>query len=227
MGGERPKVLVELGGVPLVVRVLNTVAAAGIPRAVAVVGFGAQAVRTRLSREDFGIRVDDCLQPEQRGTGHAVQCAMPSLSDDEDPVFILSGDVPGLRAQTLAELERATMASSGGLGLLVFVPDDPAGYGRIVRSEGRAIRIVEHKDANASELEIAECNAGIYCVRSELLRRELGSLRDDNSQGELYLTDLVERAAKAGDVATVSVEALEVAGVNTPEQLSALERALA
>jgi bifunctional UDP-N-acetylglucosamine pyrophosphorylase/glucosamine-1-phosphate N-acetyltransferase len=118
--------------------------------------------------------------------------------------------------------------TSGGLSFLVFRPGDPSGYGRVLRdADGRVTRIREHRDASPEELRVDLCNAGVYCVRAEHLHRELPRLQAANAQGEIYLTDLVERVAVHGEVEALEVDAREVAGVNTPEQLEALERARA
>jgi bifunctional N-acetylglucosamine-1-phosphate-uridyltransferase/glucosamine-1-phosphate-acetyltransferase GlmU-like protein len=164
------------------------------------------------------------LQAEQRGTGHAVQCALPALAGHEGPVLILSGDVPRLRAQTLRALAEACAASPGGLALATFSPADPTGYGRIVRDDAAAVRaIVEERDASPEQRRIGECNAGVYCADAGLLRRELPRLGSANAQGEIYLTDLIAAAAGQGGVTALPVAADEVAGVNTREQLAALE----
>jgi bifunctional UDP-N-acetylglucosamine pyrophosphorylase/glucosamine-1-phosphate N-acetyltransferase len=139
-------------------------------------------------------------------------------------VLILSGDVPLLRAQTLEALALACSRTTAGISLASFRAADPSGYGRIVRdADRRCVAIREHEDASAAEREIDECNAGVYCVRAEHLRRELPQLGADNAAGEIYLTDLIALRARAGEVAVVEVEADEVAGVNTPEQLEQLE----
>lgn len=223
MGSDLPKVLHPLLGEPLVVHPIRAARAAGVAAIVLVVGHGADLVRAALASADD---VRFALQPEQRGTGHAVQCALPALADHAGPVLILSGDVPGLRAETLRALVERCAASGGGLALATFVPEDPHGYGRIVRDErGRVAAIVEQRDADAATLAIRECNAGVYCADAAVLRRELPGLGSANAQGEIYLTDLVARVAAAG-VEGVVVPADEVAGVNTREQLAAIERRL-
>jgi bifunctional UDP-N-acetylglucosamine pyrophosphorylase/glucosamine-1-phosphate N-acetyltransferase len=194
-----------------------------------VIGHQAEAVREavedRLPASE-GWAIDYALQLEQRGTGHAVACALPLLDQGfAGAVLILSGDVPLLSATTLETLARACEASSAGISLASFRPADPSGYGRIVRDEsGRVTGIREHKDASPAERAIVECNAGVYCVLAEHLRRELPTLGSNNAAGEIYLTDLIAVRATRGEVAVVEVDADEVAGVNTPEQLAALEQ---
>jgi len=222
MGSDLPKVLHLLLGEPLVVHPIRAARAAGVAAIVLVVGHGAAAVQAALAPMYPDLRY--ALQVEQRGTGHAVLCALPELADHDGPVLILSGDVPGLRPATLRALVERCAASGAGLALATFTPEDPRGYGRIVRGEDGQVRaIVEERDADADTRAIRECNAGVYCAAAGLLRRELPSIGTANAQGEIYLTDLVARVASAG-VAGLAVPADEVAGVNTPEQLAAIAR---
>lgn len=227
MNSEIPKVLHPIGGRPLVVHALRAARAAGVDRFVVVVGHGADAVEAAV-RAELGDRAAFAVQAEQNGTGHAVSCALPALGAFEGPVLILSGDVPGTRPETLRALIDACEESASGLAFLSFRLEDPGGYGRVVRdAAGRPTRIREHADASAAELAIGECNAGIYCVQARHLREVLPRLGASNAQGEIYLTDLVEHVAAGGEVVALEVDGLEVAGVNTPEQLARLEHALA
>ncbi len=222
MGSDLPKVLHPLLGEPLVVHAIRAARAAGAARVVVVVGHGAALVRGALAPFPG---LEFALQAEQKGTGHAVQQALPALADHAGDVLILSGDVPRLRAATLERLAGACAGSPGRLALATFVPADARGYGRIVRdAAGRVAAIVEERDASAEQRAIRECNAGVYCAGVALLRNELPTLGAANAQGEIYLTDLVARAAGQG-VAALEVPEAEVAGVNTPEQLAALEAA--
>lgn len=228
MRSELAKVLHRFAGEPLVVYPLVAARRFGVARSIVVVGHQAAQVeaeiRERLPAAD-GWAIDFATQAEQHGTGHAVMCALPVLGDDFDGnVLILSGDVPLLSDQTLAALARACERSSAGLSLASFRAADPTGYGRILRDEqGRCVGIREQRDASAAERAIDECNAGVYCVRAEHLRRELPALSANNAAGEIYLTDLIGLRARVGEVVVVEVDALEVAGINTPEQLAELE----
>jgi bifunctional UDP-N-acetylglucosamine pyrophosphorylase/glucosamine-1-phosphate N-acetyltransferase len=224
MRSNRAKVLHELHGVPLVLWPIRAARAAGVEDVIVVVGHEASAVRAVVEREP-GLRARFVLQPEQRGTGDAVRRALPALDGFSGPVLVLSGDVPGLRPATLEAIARAAAASPVGLALASFRPAVPGGYGRLIRArDGALVDIREERDASPTEREIAECNAGVYCVSADRLRRELPFLEPHNAQGELYLTDVVARLARQGRVEVVEVDAAEVAGVNTPEQLAALEQ---
>ncbi len=229
MRSDLAKVLHVFAGEPLVLYPLRAARSFGVQRSIVVVGHQAEQVRAlvraRLPASE-GWAVEFALQAEQNGTGHAVMCALPQLGEGFDgAVLILSGDVPLLRAASLARLARACEGSSAGVALASFRAADPTGYGRILRDGvGRCVGIREQRDASEAERAIDECNAGVYCIRAEHLRRELPRLSSNNAAGEIYLTDLIELRARAGEVAVVELDAVEVAGVNTPEQLLELEQ---
>ncbi len=219
MRSDLPKVLHPLAGRPLLAHVIDT-ARTLAPRKIFVVhGHGADRVRAAFP--DSG--VDWVLQAEQLGTGHAVLQALPQLSSDAN-VLILYGDVPLVRPATL---KRLVEGARGGLAMLTAELADPSGYGRIVRDAAQRVgRIVEQKDATASELAIREVNAGFFCLSARRLAPWLSKIGNDNAQNEYYLTDLVALAvADAVPVVAVKVEdPWEVAGVNSMQELAVLER---
>jgi len=189
-------------------------------RIVVVVGHGAEQVQQAVAAPDIAF----ALQAEQRGTGHAVQQALPLL-DPARPTLVLYGDVPLTKPSTLKRLTDA--AAEGRYGILTVTLDDPTGYGRIVRDAGGYVtRIVEQKDATPEQLRIAEINTGIVVTPTAQLAMWLGALKNDNAQGEYYLTDVVEHAIEAGfDVVTTQPGAVwETLGVNSKAQLAELER---
>jgi len=164
------------------------------------------------------------VQAEQLGTGHAVRQALPLL-DPAQPTLVLYGDVPLTRASTLRRL--VDTAREGSYGILTVTLDDPTGYGRIVRdAAGFVTRIVEQKDASPEQLKIAEINTGIIITPTGQLAMWLGALKNENAQGEYYLTDVVELAIEAGfDVVTSQPDdEWETLGVNSKAQLAELER---
>lgn len=214
-----PKLLHRVGGRHMLEHVLVT-AYALEPAAVHVVhGHGAEAVQSAHSHWP----VAWALQEPQLGTGHAVQQAVPGIPDDHQ-VLILYGDVPLVRAETLAALlEEAT----GGLGLLSVDFPDPTGYGRVLRGEDGAVTgVVEHKDASAAERRVTECNTGLLTAPAHRLKAWLARLGNDNTQGEYYLTDIIAMAVADGDrvVAHAASDLEEVQGVNDKVQLAAAER---
>ena len=221
MKSALPKVLHRLAGRPLLGHVLDTAAALGARKVVVVTGHGAAAVEAAVG----GQGIDFVRQEPQSGTGHAVQQAAPRL-DDDATVLVLSGDVPLISEASL----RALLQASGGerLALLTIEFDDPTGYGRVVRDAAGAVRaIVEQKDATDAERALREVYSGVMALPARLLKPWLARLSNRNAQGEYYLTDIVGFATADGVpvVAHRTADALEVAGVNSPAQLAALERA--
>ena len=222
MKSDLPKVLQPLAGVPLLGHVINTAKQLKAEGIHVVYGHGGDRVKAAFANESLHW----ALQAEQLGTGHAAAQALPAIPDDHD-VLILAGDVPLIRAATLTQLiERSTDRS---IGLLTCVPADATGYGRIIRdTAGNVVRIVEHKDATPKERAINEINTGVMVARAKLLREWLSSLKNDNAQGEYYLTDIIVMAVRAGLQigAVVAPTEAEVLGVNDKVQLAKLEGAL-
>lgn len=220
MYSDLPKVLHPVAGRPMLAHVLDTARALSPSRLVVVVGHGAARVREAVAADDVAF----AEQAQQLGTGHAVMQALPLL-DDNQPTLVLYGDVPLTSAATL----RALVAEAGAqrLGVLTVEMPDPSGYGRIVRdAAGSIVRIVEQKDATEAETAIREINTGIIVCPTGHLRKWLSTLRNDNAQGEYYLTDTVERAVADG-VETVSAQPAavwETLGVNSKLQLAEVER---
>jgi bifunctional UDP-N-acetylglucosamine pyrophosphorylase/glucosamine-1-phosphate N-acetyltransferase len=227
MRSSRAKVLHQLGGLPLIRHPLAAVGPLGPARVVVVVGHQADDVREAVLGS--GLPADTVLQAEQRGTGHAVQCAVPAMAGFDGDVLVLYGDVPLVTTATLRLLVDTHRREGADLTLLTMRYADPTGYGRILRdAAGRVCGIVEHKDASPAEREIKEVNPGLYCVRASVLFPLLGELRADNAQGELYLTDVVGLAATTGrTIASVELERPdEVAGINTRRELAEMEARL-
>jgi bifunctional UDP-N-acetylglucosamine pyrophosphorylase/glucosamine-1-phosphate N-acetyltransferase len=232
MRSDLPKVLHPIAGQPLLGHVLATALGLNPLRLVVVVGHGGDQVRDWVSGA-FPEPVRDgrlrfALQAAQLGTGHAVQQAVPDL-DHAHPTLVLYGDVPLTRPETLSELIEAAAPMDGKatLGLLTASMPDPAGYGRIVRNALGAVQcIVEHKDATEAQRSINEINTGILVAPTGFLIDALAALRNNNAQGEYYLTDVIAAAVEADlDVATRQPATLaEIEGVNSKVQLAALER---
>jgi bifunctional UDP-N-acetylglucosamine pyrophosphorylase / glucosamine-1-phosphate N-acetyltransferase len=213
------KVLHRAAGRTLVGHVLEALRPLNLAQVIVVVGHQADDVRAEV--EASGLPgVTTVLQAEQRGTGHAVQQAVPALAEGIDRVLVLPGDTPLLTAPTLAQLLEASEGRAAAM--LTAELEDPSGYGRVLRTDaGTVAGIVEHRDATDDQLAVREINAGMYLVDRPLLEDGLARLDDDNDQGELYLTDIV--AFLTGDtheVAAVVVAEDEVAGVNDRRQLA-------
>ncbi|MFS8973712.1 bifunctional UDP-N-acetylglucosamine diphosphorylase/glucosamine-1-phosphate N-acetyltransferase GlmU [Cupriavidus necator] len=220
MYSDLPKVLHPVAGRPMLAHVLDTARALSPSRLVVVVGHGAERVREAVAADDVAF----AEQAQQLGTGHAVMQALPLL-DDSHPTLVLYGDVPLTTAATLKAL--VTEAGTQRFGVLTVEMPDPTGYGRIVRdAAGSIVRIVEQKDATEAVKAIREINTGIIVCPTGHLRKWLSTLRNDNAQGEYYLTDTVERAATEGvEIVSAQPAAIwETLGVNSKLQLAEVER---
>ena len=217
MRSELPKVLHPLAGRPLLAHVLDAARALSPRKTIVVHGHGAERVRAAFPDASLAW----ALQVEQRGTGHAVMQALPHVSADE--VLILYGDVPLIQPATL---ERLRAAARSGLALLTVDLPEPKGYGRIVREGGKVARIVEEKDASTAEKAIREVNAGFMAMDAKRLSAWAKKLGNHNAQKEYYLTDVVSLAVAEGvPVEAVKVDDVwEVSGVNSKQELAALER---
>jgi bifunctional UDP-N-acetylglucosamine pyrophosphorylase/glucosamine-1-phosphate N-acetyltransferase len=242
MRSSLPKVLHPLAGRALLARVLDTARGLNPQRICVVYGHGGELVRDSQEAPD----VRWALQEPQLGTGHAVLQALPQLgatigangangangkiaappapTAHSSLTLVLYGDVPLTRVETLQRL--LAVAGPDRLALLTADADDPTGYGRIVRVDGRVTRIVEQKDADDAERAIREINTGILVAPTPALARWLPGLGNRNAQGEYYLTDIVALAVAEGmPVATAQPGAAwETEGVNSKSQLAALER---
>jgi len=233
MRSETPKVLHPLCGRPMILHVLDRLVELPLARITVVVGVGAERV-TKTVQEQLAteIPVEFVEQRRQRGTGDAVSVALTANGFDhdlEDDLIVVAGDVPLLRAETLARLATEHRQADAAATLLTARVPDPTGYGRIVRDEqGRVDRIVEQADADADELAIDEVNPSIYCFRRGLLAPALRRLSPENAQGEYYLTDVVAVLRQAGHV-VLAVEAedpTDAFGVNDRAQLAEAEAEL-
>jgi len=225
MKSSMPKVLHPVGGKAMAAHVLATAHALGARRTVVVTGHGAERVEAALRQAEPELNLAFVRQEPQLGTGHAVQQAAPALADDA-LVLVLSGDVPLTTVQTLQALLAAGQGQA--LALLTLTLPVPTGYGRIVRAADGAVQaIVEHKDASPAQRAIQEIYTGIMAVPAQHLKAWLARLDNQNAQGEYYLTDIVRFAVADGVpvVAHTITDPAEVAGVNSPSQLAALERA--
>jgi bifunctional UDP-N-acetylglucosamine pyrophosphorylase/glucosamine-1-phosphate N-acetyltransferase len=186
MKSSLPKVLHPVCGRPLISHVLAAVEQL-CTEIIVVVGHGADAVRAEL-----GASVSYCLQEQQLGTGHAVMQAAPLLPQ-AGPVFVLCGDTPLLTAEALLSLKAVYRESGAAAVVLTACVPQADGYGRILRDAGGALSgIVEERDATEQQKKINEVNTGVYLFEAAALQRALPSLRNENAQGEYYLTDVLQ-----------------------------------
>ncbi|UCD67537.1 MAG: bifunctional UDP-N-acetylglucosamine diphosphorylase/glucosamine-1-phosphate N-acetyltransferase GlmU [Betaproteobacteria bacterium] len=217
MNSDIPKVMHSLAGRPMLAHVIATARLLSAHRIVVVYGHGGEAVKDHFNAND----IEFVCQEPQLGTGHAVQQALPVL--DANKTLVLYGDVPLIGAATLQRL----LATEADLALLTMELSDPGGYGRILRDRNKKITsIVEEKDATARQRTIREVNTGLLAADTAGLKRWLTDIRNDNAQGEFYLTDIVAGAVREKvDVATASPDnEFEVLGINSTAQLARMER---
>ena len=225
MKSARAKLLHEILGVPLLEHVLRTVASFRPDPLTVVVGHQAEAVEAAFSGRSLGF----VRQDPPQGTGHALLTAGERLAAHPDrTVLVVNGDVPLLRRETLAALVETHRRSGAAATLLTAVLDEPQAYGRVLRDETGVRAVVEARDASPDELKVREINAGIYAFEVPPLLEALGSLRPQNAQGELYLTDVVRllRAAGLSVGAVAAADPAEALGVNTGAELAEAARLL-
>ncbi|WP_105265467.1 bifunctional UDP-N-acetylglucosamine diphosphorylase/glucosamine-1-phosphate N-acetyltransferase GlmU [Pseudoalteromonas sp. T1lg76] len=220
MRSKLPKVLHPIAGKPMVQHVIDNAKALGAKATNLVYGHGGEMLQQQLT----GNELNWVLQAEQLGTGHAVAVAKEHIADN-DTVLILYGDVPLTKKSTLEKLLAAT--PERGLAVLTVDLENPTGYGRMLRENGKLVGIVEQKDATPEQLAITEINTGIMACNGGLLKKWLGNLSNNNAQGEYYLTDIVAMAHAEGvEISSSQPEhPMEVEGANNRVQLAQLERA--
>jgi ribose-phosphate pyrophosphokinase len=224
MNSDLPKVLHPLSGRPLIEWVVRSARAAGATKIVAIVGHGREQVVKALPTG-----VEHAVQDQQMGTGHAAKCAEVHLRDWKGPIAVLSGDVPLLRPSTIRKLIEKQAETGAAAVVLTGKVSGEHSYGRILRDGSGNVRgIVENKDATPEQRKIDEINSGTYAFGPGALFPALAQLRNDNAQGEFYLTDtlayFVSKNLPVHAVRTPSTS--EFLGINTPQELLAAEAAL-
>jgi len=218
MNSARPKVLQPVGGRPMLAHLIDSVRELHPSAIHVVIGAGAEEVRSSLGTDDL----EWVIQSERLGTGHAALQALPGI-DPAARVLILPGDMPLIRPATVRRL----LDAEAELALLSFLPEEPDGYGRILRDDGGAVLAIrEQRDASESERRVREVNSGVLCGTAGLLGSWLEGLRADNAQGEYYLTDCVSAAVSDGHkvAAIVADDPGELLGANDRAQLAVLEQ---
>jgi bifunctional UDP-N-acetylglucosamine pyrophosphorylase/glucosamine-1-phosphate N-acetyltransferase len=228
MKSKRSKLLHEVAGRPMLSWAVNAARGLNPQHLVVVVGHLREQVEAQLAEDAPDVLT--VVQSEQKGTGHAVGCALDSLGELQGEVVVTYGDVPMLNSETLAELVRAHRAAGTLATVLTAEVPDPTGYGRILRNGDHVVGIVEHKDADDAQRRIREINSGIYVFDAAALRHGVSALSNDNAQGEYYLTDVVSMAATgairgddpglSGVAAHQTDDLWQTEGVNDRVQLS-------
>jgi bifunctional UDP-N-acetylglucosamine pyrophosphorylase/glucosamine-1-phosphate N-acetyltransferase len=223
---NRPKVLHEIGGKPLLAHVIEAASQIVQPSDIYVV-IGYQAERVRAAVAASGVRF--VLQDEQRGTGHAIQMAQSAVHGYEN-ILVLSGDVPLIRTQTILELRDFHLEQRAAMTILTAEPADPVGYGRVLRGDPHSpevAAIVEQKALSPQQMQLTEINSGIYAFATKPLFAHIGEVQTANAHAEYYLTDMASLLVNAGDrvVALIVKDATEVLGANTIAEMMDLDAA--
>lgn len=222
---SRAKVLHEIGGQPLLAHVIKA-AKQIVPASDIYVIIGHQAENVRAAVEPLGVKF--ILQAEQRGTGHAIMCARETVQQYET-ILVLSGDVPLIRQETIAQVRDFHRAKKAAMTILTAEPADPFGYGRVIRAGGDQVKaIVEQKALTKAQQKVREINSGIYAFATKALFAHIDRLTADNAHRELYLTDMAALLvkAKATVVALKADDPAEVLGANTLAELASLDAAM-
>ncbi|HTV06413.1 MAG TPA: bifunctional UDP-N-acetylglucosamine diphosphorylase/glucosamine-1-phosphate N-acetyltransferase GlmU [Acidobacteriaceae bacterium] len=224
---KRAKVLHEIGGKALLRHVIASASQIVPPSDIFVI-IGHEAAQVEAAVKDTGVKF--VHQPEQRGTGHAVKVAQSAVQG-YDSLLVLSGDVPLLRPETIARLRDAHFEQRAAMTILTASPDDPAGYGRVLRRQPgspEVAAIIEQNALTPQQQGIREINSGIYAFQAKPLFAHIGEIRTNNAHGEYYLTDLAGLLVEAGErvVAIEAPRATEVLGANTIAEMMELDREL-
>jgi bifunctional UDP-N-acetylglucosamine pyrophosphorylase/glucosamine-1-phosphate N-acetyltransferase len=219
MKSSLPKVLHKVAGLPLLGHVIAALRGAGVARIVVVTSPAGEVVRDYARKQGC----DSAIQQQQLGTGHAAAAAKDALADFSGTLLIVNGDMPLITADVVSECLNAQTAT--GLALLAFEPGDAAQYGRVLRTpDGHLDRIVEFKDASPSERAVKLCNAGCYVVDARKFFHWTSLLKNENAQGEYYLTDVPALARADGVKCAIAMaDEISVSGVNSRAELADAE----
>ena len=219
MNSELPKVLHKVLGKSLLSHALDTLSFSD--NKLVVVGHEADLVIDSLPPS-----INNILQKDQLGTGHAVSTVINSEVFKEcksEFTLVVPGDVPGIKDGDIELLIKEVKTTSAPVGFLTALVEDPFGYGRIVKNN-EEIKIVEEKDCREDERAINEINSGIYCFKTEFLIENIDNLNTENAQGEFYLTDLIGIANnQKQDIVIVQVDEDSIKGINSMSQLNEVE----
>ena len=218
MKSDKPKVLMPVCGKPMIVHILDTLKKIPVQNVVTVISPEGQEVAETVHP------FQTCVQKEQLGTGHAVNCAKELLQDFNGAVLVIFGDTPLIRKETFTKL--ITKVEEGySVVVLGFRPAEAGRYGRLVMKGNDLDSIVEYKDASDDEKKIDFCNSGVMAFDGRYLFDILAKIGNQNAAGEYYLTDAVAVAKKMGLKCTaLEGDPCEVASANTLEELAQLEQ---
>lgn len=221
MKSDTPKVLHKVCGQPILTYIIQAARKAGAQKIVVVVGKGADKVKEHYAGED----IEFVLQREQKGTGHALMQAEDAVKGSSQ-IVVLCGDMPLVTAESIEGMVRFHQEQRAACTVMTAIVEDPTGYGRIIKKGEKVLDIREHKDATLEEREIKEINSGFYCFDTSLVFSALSKVKNDNVQGEYYLTDVVKILNQEGKqvVAFQLDDPNELQGINDRKQLAQVQK---
>ena len=220
MKSNIPKVLHKILGKPMIEYVIEEVKKILFENIFVIVGYKKDEVKSYLEKYDLNF----IIQEPQLGTGHAIMQAIPYIKDFDKDILILNGDMPLITSEILEDFLKFHKEKNANLSIVTAYLDNPFGYGRIIRENGKIIRIVEEKDAKEEEKKIKEINAGVYCFNAKILEELVNLITNNTAQKEFYLTDCVKLAVNKNlNVEGFKVDSEYILGINTKEDLARIE----
>lgn len=219
MKSDLPKVMHKIAGKALIDHVLDRVEKLGLSNIITVVGHGKETVKEHLADKTQLV-----VQENQLGTGHAIMQVLPLLSDNQE-IVVLSGDQPLIKIETLKALLQTHIEGKASATVLSAIMENPFGYGRIIKKDGRFNGIVEEKDAVEEQKALCEVNTGTYCFNVKELREAMQKVSPKNAQGEYYLTDVFAIMQEKGQIIETycTYDQTESLGINNRIQLAEAE----
>lgn len=216
MKSELPKVIHKVNGVPMIKKIIDILDELKVQENILILGHKKEEILNVIGDVSY------VVQNEQLGTGHAIMMAEPKLKDFQGNILVVCGDTPLLKVETLKKMYEFHMKSRATTTLLTSIYENPFGYGRIVKENGKIVSIIEEKEASEQEKKIQEINAGVYCFNSKELWETLKKIDNKNEKGEYYLTDIISIQVKENkNVETYLLEDnLEVLGINSKVELA-------
>ena len=219
MQSDKPKVLIDIFGKPMIVRLIKRALLLNPTKIIIVTSKNPIIQETVESFYPDNINIEFCIQENPFGTGNAVKCCLDKI-DKGDKVFILCGDIPFLSTNLMKKL----VDNTDVCGLLTVELDDPKGFGRIIE-KNNSLAIVEEKDCDDEQRKVNIVNTGIYCMMGNLIHEYIHQIENKNKQNEYYFTDIIGLIGKSHKIQAIRVsedEKTQVMGVNTKEELERL-----
>ncbi|PKL50173.1 MAG: bifunctional UDP-N-acetylglucosamine diphosphorylase/glucosamine-1-phosphate N-acetyltransferase GlmU [Candidatus Riflebacteria bacterium HGW-Riflebacteria-2] len=218
MKSELPKVVHPILGKPMVAYVIEAVKAVGCDKVTLIIGYKSELVRNMLTGAD----VSFVEQPQQMGTGHAVQCFAKEIATMPEHLLVVCGDTPLISTSTLRQMIEMHNSQKPAITMMTLNMENPGNYGRILRKDGKVFAIREARDCSAEELKVKEVNLAVYLFEGQFLKDNIFKLTASNQQKEYYLTDLVELAVQKGlpVVSCIEKDESSTLGINSRQHLA-------